>query len=262
MRKKSQKTIYYKEEQDELVDYKIKRKALGKNFKYQNNNLLFRFTGFTLYHVVAKPLISLIMKFTYGGKIVNKKVFKKFKNHGIFIYGNHTGSFVDAFQPNRLRKKKNYIICNPDAVSITGIRNLVMMLGALPLADSYEYNKALLLKIDDCISKKKSITIYPEAHIWPFYTKIRDFPDSSFSYPVRLDAPCFAMTTTYQRRKIGKMPKIVTYIDGPFYPDQSLSLKDAKTKLRNQIYDAMKIRTVNNSTYEYYKYEKINESKD
>ena len=64
------------------------------------------------------------------------------------------------------------------------------------------------------------------------------------------------MTTCYQRRKIGAFPKTVTYIDGPFYPDESLPVAERKKKLRDQCYNAMKSRAEENSTYEYRIYRK------
>ena len=74
----------------------------------------------------------------------------------------------------------------------------------------------------------------------------------------------FAMTTCYQKRKIGSFPKTVTFIDGPFYPDESLPMAERKKVLRDQCYNAMKDRAEKNSTYEYIAYRKKEdgESKD
>ena len=89
--------------------------------------------------------------------------------------------------------------------------------------------------------------IYPEAHIWPFYTKIRPFTESSFRYPIQNKCPVMCFTNTYQKRKLGKKAKIVTYIDGPFYADSSLKGKAQKVELRNRVYDAMVERSRNNT---------------
>ena len=62
------------------------------------------------------------------------------------------------------------------------------------------------------------------------------------------------MTNTYQKRKNGKV-KIVTYIDGPFFWDNSLSKKDQKADLRNKVYNTMVERS-KNSNFEYIKYVK------
>ena len=89
------------------------------------------------------------------------------------------------------------------------------------------------------LSPGNCVVIYPEAHIWPYYTGIRPFPATSFGYPAYDGAPVFAMTNCYQKRRFGRFPKVVTYLDGPFYPDASLPMEARKKKLRDQCYEAM-----------------------
>lgn len=108
------------------------------------------------------------------------------------------------------------------------------------------------------ITQGNFVMIYPEAHIWPFYTGIRDFPATSMKYPVELDAPSFAMTTTYRKRRFGKKPRTVTYLDGPFYPDPTLPPKARAQALRDQIYDAM-VKRSKESDCEYIRYIKKEE---
>ncbi|MDD6290727.1 MAG: hypothetical protein PUA77_02895, partial [Lachnospiraceae bacterium] len=59
--------------------------------------------------------------------------------------------------------------------------------------------------------------------------------------------PVFCFTNTYQKRRFGKKPRIVTYVDGPFYADKGLSGKEQKEKLRNQVYEAMCRRSKENT---------------
>ena len=115
--------------------------------------------------------------------------------------------------------------------------------------------KNFLQSIEEKIEKKYSVTIYPEAHIWPYYTKIRPFKSVSFRYPVEMNKPVFCITNTYKRRgKHGSKVQIVSYIDGPFYPDMSLtSIKEQKEELRNRVYECMVERS-KNSNIEVIKY--------
>ena len=104
------------------------------------------------------------------------------------------------------------------------------------------------------MQKKSSITIYPEAHIWPYYTKIRPFKDVSFKYPVQLNVPAFCFTNTYQSYgKNNDKIKIVTYIDGPFYSNKELPQKQSQKELRDRIYNCMVERS-KNSNIEHIKY--------
>ena len=62
------------------------------------------------------------------------------------------------------------------------------------------------------------------------------------------------MTNTYQSYgKNNDKVKIVSYIDGPFYPDEGLKIKEATEQLRNEVYDTMIARS-KNSNIEYIKY--------
>ena len=136
--------------------------------------------------------------------------------------------------------------------------NFVQMLGAIPIPSNKKAMKNFLEAIEKHIKNKHSITIYPEAHIWPYYTKIRQFKDVSFKYPVQLNVPVFCMTNTYQ--KYGKNQnkiQIVTYIDGPFISNKNLGKKEQQKDLRDRVYNCMVERS-KNSNIEYVQYIKKN----
>jgi 1-acyl-sn-glycerol-3-phosphate acyltransferase len=115
-------------------------------------------------------------------------------------------------------------------------------LGALPLPDDMSAYRNFLRAVEKRITDGHQVVIYPEAHIWPYYTEIRSFPDDSFQYPVKCGVPVFCFTNTYRRRKWGRRPRIVTYIDGPFYPREDLPMRERKRELRDRVYDCMSAR--------------------
>ena len=125
------------------------------------------------------------------------------------------------------------------------------MLGAIPVPGNREAMKHFLESVNKRIKQGYAITIYPEAHIWPYYTKIRPFKVVSFEYPVKLKTPVFCFTNTYQKygKKQDKV-QIVSYIDGPFFLDETLT---AKQKLRDEVYNCMVERS-KNSNVEVIKY--------
>ncbi len=133
-----------------------------------------------------------------------------------------------------------------------GLKTLSQMLGAIPIPCDKKGMEHFLETIENNIDKQHSITIYPEAHIWPYYTKIRPFKDVSFKYPIKYNVPAFCITNTYQKGKKDKI-KIVTYIDGPFFADKNLSIQEQKKDLRNQIYNCMGEQS-KKSNVEYIKY--------
>ena len=120
--------------------------------------------------------------------------------------------------------------------------------------------KNFINAIETHLNRKHPITIYPEAHIWPYYTKIRPFRDVSFRYPIQYKKPTFCMTNTYQSCGKDKV-RVVTYIDGPFFPNEKLSIQEQKKDLRNQVYNCMVERS-KNSNIEVIEYRKKEENND
>lgn len=257
------KIIYYTDElNDEFSLAQITPKNIDGDYIYCHGSLFKRFTHFFWYRVIATPIAFLYTKAVFGHKTVNKKIFKKYRNVGYFMYGNHTQDIADAFIPNTINfPKTNYVIVHPNNVSMPVLGRITPSLGALPLPDDMKAYKNFHSAIEKRISEKRCVVVYPEAHIWPYYTKIRPFPDTSFSYPVKLSTPTFCFTNTYQKRRFRKRPRIVTYIDGPFYPDASLPTRKQASELRERVYKCMCARA-ENSNVEIIKYIKKEDKND
>ena len=139
-----------------------------------------------------------------------------------------------------------------------GLHVFVEMLGAIPIPCDMGGMKHFVKSVEDKIRRGYSVTIYPEAHIWPYYTKIRPFTEKSFHYPVKYQKPVFCFTNTYQKRKNGKV-RIITYIAGPFYPDRGLNQREDMKRLRDLCYEAM-VRESQKNTIEVIRYERKKEN--
>ena len=238
------KHYYFNPLVDDFANTNINGQRTPKNYSYLPKNIIYRFFKPLVYYLVL-PIVSLIELFILKGTIKNRKVLKKIKGYkkGYFIYGNHTSKISDAFSaPSLAFPRQCYVIANPDVISIKGIVTLVKLLGVLPVPSSKETYCSFLRCIERLYNTGKVISIYPEAHIWPKYNEIREFPRTSFLYPVKLNAPCFCKTTVYKKRKNGTT-KPVIFLDGPFYPNKDLSLKEAQEDLKNRIYQQMVKRT-------------------
>ena len=98
------------------------------------------------------------------------------------------------------------------------------------------------------------IIIYPEAHVWDYYTGIRPFPDTSFKYPVKLNMPVFSMTATYKKSKIFRKPLINVIVDGPFYCEGD-TVKEKAMDLHGKVYNSM-LNAACESNYSYIEYKK------
>ena len=163
----------------------------------------------------------------------------------------------DAFIPNLLTVgRRNYIISGEQANSLTVLLPIMNALGLVPLSQDRAQQVQMLKCIKKRVSDGHSVTIYPEAHVWPYYTDIRPFVSDSFRYPVTMGVPAVAITTCFQKKWFGKKPRAVTYVDGPFYPKAELSKGENIEYLHGAVYEKMKERAKAHSTYVYYEYKK------
>lgn len=235
------KIIYYTDElNDEFSVAQITPKPIDGKYRYCHDSLFKRFTHFFWYRMVATPIAFLYVKVVFHHKTVGRQALKPYRKKGYFLYGNHTQDIADAFIPNMINcPQTNYVIVHPNNVSMPILGKITPSLGALPLPDDRVAYRNFLQAVSRRIAEGHTVVIYPEAHIWPFYTGIRPFPDTSFHYPVKAGVPAFCFTNTYQKRRFSKKPNIVTYVDGPFFPDETLSPAAQKKELRDRIYACM-----------------------
>lgn len=252
---KKQKVYYYSDElNDDFAGTNIKRRPVPSDYEYLNKGFWPRLRRGICYYGIIRPFVFIYNKLIKRVKYFGKEKLKGYKKKGAFIYGNHTSMIIDAFNPSYIAfPRPADVIVNADATSIKGIGWLIKTIGGLPIPEGFHSMARFNAAITEAIEKRHWVAIYPEAHIWHYYTKIRAFPAVSFSYPVKCGVPVFSYTMVYKKRKHSKYPKRAVYIDGPFFPDNSLSAKQAVKKLRDEVFNAMNERS-KLSTCEYIKY--------
>lgn len=258
-----ERVIYFEDEaNDEFSSAVITPRVIDENYKYVHTSLFKRFTHFFWYRMVATPIAWLYAKIFHRYKIIGRKKVKPYKRSGYFLYGNHTHHLYDTLIPSLISMPKDaYVIVHPNNVSMPYLGRVTPSMGAIPLPDNRTAYRNFRAAIEYRIEKGCAVAIYPEAHIWPYYTKIRPFPDTSFTYPIKCGVPIFIYTNTYQKRRFSQKPRIVTYVDGPFFPDSELSLSADRARLRDIAYRTMVMRA-KNSNVEYIKYIKKEKTSD
>lgn len=158
---------------------------------------------------------------------------------GFYIYGNHTQPFGDVFIPALcVFPRRIYTVVSPANYGIPVIGKLLPYLGALPLVPSLHGYRALLQAMKERLDAGHPIVIYPEAHVWEYYTGIRPFPAAAFAYPVKFDKPAFVMTVTYQKSVLHRRPTMTVYLDGPFYGTGETA-KQKEASLHDAVYRTM-----------------------
>lgn len=252
------KTYFYTDPQnDDFADNNIKTRPLKEDYKYEHGGIFWRIMHRFIYSGIARPVIFAVLKTVWRQRFVNREVLKSTKG-GYYVYANHTAGAMDAFLPNIADHRDNSIVVGPDAMSLRGLNSLLYLLGAIPIGSSIRQLAEMKRCVYGRVQRGETVTVYPEAHIWPYYTDIRDFGDSSFMFPAADKMPVFTFTNCYSRRRLLKRPRVTTYIDGPFFAPEDMSQREARRYLRDKCYSAMKARCEKYSLYKYVEYVNAN----
>ena len=254
-------TIYWSDElNDDFDELGLERPKVPDNYNYKRGPIS-NFLCSVLYHVFAKPFLGIYCYF-HGIRYVGRKNLKALHGQGAFIYANHV-AITDVFKFQSqlfFFKRKVNILGYPDSLTIPVAKHLVKGLGLLPVPTSGDLKHMIELE-ETCeyyVKKKKQhVIIFPEAHIWPYYTHIRNFKSGSFIYPAKANAPVVPIVTTFKKKRFGKKPKQVVYVCPPIFPREDLNIQENKEYLHDECLKAMKLIAENTEQYEYVKYIKV-----
>lgn len=255
---KKPKTVYYTDELNDdfsPTNGKIRARTVLGDYRYlHGKNPLWHIAAFLMYRVLATPVAFLYTHLLCGMRIRGRRNLRKIKG-GYFLYGNHTQLCGDAFTPSMLTfPRKANVLVHPDIVSIPVARRMVPMMGALPIPTDMTAARHLMKALPVFLSHGQAITIFPEAHIWPYYNGIRPFTDTTFGYPFLFHVPAVGFTVTYRQRKIlRRLPPLVTVTVGePIYPEDCRD----KTEMRDRIHAFMQKTVEEEKSYAYIQYVK------
>ena len=260
---KSERVFYYESEEDDPIktDEQEKHEEVGlpEGYEFIPKNPFTRIYSALLYRIF-KLFGQYYERGYWKAKIYGREKFKEARGKGYVLYANHTNPFHDVFGPAIAADRRIFTIISPVNLKVPGIGKLLPLLGGMPLGKTKPEKAAFHEAIDKRLAQKKCVVIYPEAHVWPYYTGVRKFPagDKSFKYATRNSLPIFTMTTTYHKRKDNKrgdLPRMDIYIDGPFWPDVKLSEEENRVKLAKEAYDSL-VENSKKSTYKYFEYKK------
>lgn len=266
---KEERVFYYASEEDDPIKTKEQERkekvTLPEGYEYIPKNPLVRLYARMMF-LIFWVFGQWYERHYWKAKFYGREKLKKARGKGYVMYANHTNPFHDVFGPALAADRKIYTVISAVNLKLPKIGPLLPMIGGIPLGTNDAEKKAMNEAVDTrLVKQKKCLVIYPEAHVWPYATKIRKFPagGKSFKYAVRNNLPVFTMTTTYHRRKNSKrdLPRMDIYVDGPFWPDPKLSDEENQEMLAKKAYESMKKWSEKN-TYEYFEYIKKSDKID
>ena len=116
----------------------------------------------------------------------------------------------------------------------------------LPLSSNPSTMRKFLQAIETLTKKKNYILIYPEQYMWWNYKKPRPFKDGAFRFACKNNTPiipCFITMEDSKEHLDGDglpVQEYTVHIMKPIYKDETLPLKDAVQKMKNQNFEMCK----------------------
>lgn len=253
MNKQSEKTVVYRSFSDDVVESRNQNYKVPETYQWKREGFKNRILSGALYRVFRAAGVLYCRCFLHM-KIKNREILDGCKDTGFFLFANHTQEIGDVFLPAwAVSPRRIYTVASASNLGVPVIGRLLPLLGILPVPETLSQMKQFKEALEQRVEEGCCVVIYPEAHVWPYYTQIRPFPDTSFRFPAELDVPSFCMTVTYQRRRFGKKPGITVYLDGPFWPEKDVHRRIGQKRLKEQIFQRMQERS-RMSDYDYIHY--------
>ena len=254
-------------ENDDFQVTKVKKmKNVNGEYKYIRKNIFLKIFDFFLYYLVAVPCLKFYSKYILRVKVKGKKNLKPIKKQGFIMYGNHTQNLDPFFLATLvLFPKRVHVVTSPIAVSVPFARFITRSLGAVPVASTLSGIKKMGSAVSYILkTKKRVLVVYPEAHMWSYFTGIREFKSASFKFATANNVPAVPFAVTYKKRTRGfgknkrvVKPQILISIGKPIFKNPNLTDRDNAEVLARECQRFVKDECMRNSNFEYYNYMKV-----
>lgn len=250
----SPRTVTYTSTTEDFVKSPNQKFRISDDWTWYHGSSRLHYAFFYLVISIIYVISAIYAKFFMHARIIGKEKLKPFRHEPYFLYQNHTQPFGDiTFTVLENYPHKLSAIMAQANYGIPVIGWILHHFDFLPVPLNDNQRAKFKETMTTLVENGTAIQVFPEAHVWPYATKIRPFTSSPMRYPVRYNTASFAATTTYHKRLLSKKPKITIYIDGPFYPRVQGTEEQMKSDLHEQIFATMTERA-QSSTYAYIDY--------
>ena len=215
---------------------------INNNYDYVLNNPMFKLIS----NILSLPIfiiLYIIDKIFLGFYVINKN--KIVKDKGFVSISNHI-HYLDCtligliYYPNRVHYptiEENF--------KIPFVRKLIRLLYAMPIPKDRIKKDRFYLQINKAFKRKFILHMYPEAAMWAYYEKIREFKYGAFKIAVDANVCVqpikFVFTKPKGLYKVYKKKKrICAVVLDPLYPNMKLEYRDRIKDLRDRTYESMK----------------------
>lgn len=211
------------------------------NYRYVIDNKIFRIVS----DILSLPIfiiLYIIDKIFFGFSVIGKE--KIIKDKGFVSISNHI-HYLDCtligliYYPRRVHYptlEENF--------KIPVVRRIIRLLYAMPIPKDRKNKDKFYSEIKNAFNGEFILHMYPEAAMWPYYEKIRDFKYGAFKIAVDSNVCVqpirFIFTKSKGIYKIYKRKKcICAVVLDPIYPNMELEYRDRIEDLRDRTYESI-----------------------
>ena len=233
------------DENEHIIDlWKPLEFNIDSSYEYVPKDTIFNMFSDILYYFIAYPILKVFTKIVYDLKIEGRENID-FLEKGAISVSNHVLFLDCAMVGLAWGLKRVYYTTLEGSFKIPFVRKLIKLLRAMPIPEKIKNREYFLKAVDEVLSNGDYVHFYPEAALFPYYKKIRNFKNGAFSIAVKNDVPIVPMVFTFREpkgiRKIFKKKKDVTLkiLKPVTIKEEGLNQKQKEELLKNKVHTMM-----------------------
>lgn len=217
---------------------------IDRNYEYVSKDIIFNTFSDVLYYLIAYPILKVLTKIVYDLKIEGRENID-FLEKGAISVSNHVLFLDCAMVGLTWGLKRVYYTTLEGSFKIPFVRKLIKLLRAMPIPEKIKNREYFMKAIEEILNNGNFVHFYPEASLFPYYKKIRNFKNGAFSIAVKNDVPIVPMVFTFREpkgiRKIFKKKKDVTLkiLKPVTIKEEGLNQKQKEELLKNKVHTMM-----------------------
>lgn len=221
----------------ERDENKLSNVQINADYKFRIKNPIANFFANIFYCFVCL-VVPFIVYIAHGVRFRGRRNLRNLKNTGAVAICNHVLPLDCMIFAQAVFPKKLYFQVMEDNMKLPVISPLMKACGCMPIPKKQSAKRVYVEETDKMLTEeKKCVGIYPEAALWPYYTKIRKFKPGAFHFAVKDDVPIIPVVINFraprglQKLFNMKVRLVTVHIGKPIYANKELPFNESVTEL-------------------------------
>ncbi len=231
----------------------IMKNKVDENYKFVLKNVFFKTFSF-IFYIFVFVVLGMFLWFYYLPKVKGRKNLKKIKN-AVFV-SNHVFALDCAILDiYALPFKRPYIVADKNSFSLPIVKPIIRSLLAVPIPEEIGPYKNFVKSLDRELQHGKSLLIYPEGSLWPYFPQVRPFKNGAFRFAVKNNLPVVPIVLSFRKpnwfyRMLGRRSPLITINILPaVYIDKDCNAREEECRVNALVNEKMKACMRENNKY-------------